>query len=340
MNPDISVGDIVDVTVGRFVPGGHALAFAQGRTVFVRHGISGERVRVRITEVSRKAVRGDVIDVLTPSEHRVVPPCALAGQCGGCDYQHIDLNEQRRIKGEVLADALRRQAGLTNFPDVVVEPVPGDVGGLRWRTRVTWQVDDEGRRGFFRHRSHTVIPVNDCLICRTDVVERNGPFQQVHIGAPTTLTDAVLAAGDPQPGEHWWDLFGGTGLFSVALLSAGVGAVDLVEADADAVADAQRTLNRGLHVHRTSVHRWVDGRSGVDGIVADPPRTGLGRDIVRHLAAAGPRVIVSVSCDPVTFSRDLKYFEETGFTPRSIRAFDAFPMTQHMEIVAALVPVP
>ena len=339
MSADIGVGDIVEVTVGRFVPGGHALAFANNHTLFIRHGITGERVRVQITECSRKIARGDVIEVLTPSEHRVLPPCPFAGACGGCDYQHIALAEQRQIKAEVLADALRRQAKLADFPPVSVEPVPGDVDGLRWRTRVTWQNDETGRRGFFRHRTHTVVPINDCLICRTDASEIPGPFQQVHVGAPKTLTEAVLAAGDPHVGESWWDLFGGTGLFASALHSVGVRQVDLVEADAGAADQARRILGQGVRVHHESVSKWLAGkRDVVDGIVVDPPRAGLDPTIVTLIAAASPRIIVSVSCDPVTFARDLRAFIDVGYVPRSIRAFDAFPMTQHMEIVAALVP--
>jgi tRNA/tmRNA/rRNA uracil-C5-methylase (TrmA/RlmC/RlmD family) len=336
---DINVGDIVEVTVGRFVPGGHALAFANNRTLFVRHGITGERVRVQITESTRKMARGDVIEVVTPSEFRVPPPCPYAGTCGGCDFQHITLAEQRRIKSEVLGDALRRQAQLPDCAPVLVEPVPGDVDGLRWRTRVTWQRDEAGRRGFFRHRTHTVVPITDCLICQTDASEIPGPFQQVHVGAPKTLTDAVVAAGEPQPGESWWDLFGGTGLFATALRSAGVEQVDLVEADVAAAAEARRISGEGIRVHHAPVKQWLaSGEASVDGIVVDPPRSGLGPAIVNQLAAASPRIIVSVSCDPVTFARDLRAFIDVGYAPRLIRAFDAFPMTQHMEIVAALVP--
>lgn len=336
---ELSVGDIVEVTIDRFVPGGHALAFALDRTLFIRHGITGERVRVQVTEVSTKIARGDVIDVLTPSQSRVTPPCVLAGACGGCDFQHIALGEQRRIKTEVLADALRRQTGLQDFAPVLVEPVPGDEDGLRWRTRVTWQVDDQGQRGFFRHRTHTVVPVADCLICRTDASQTPGPFQQVHVGARETLSAAVIAAGDPRPGESWWDLFGGTGLFSAALRSADVEHVDLVEADAAAAENAKLSLGSGVRVHQAPVDRWLKERGGrVDGVVVDPPRAGLSRGVVAQIAAATPRVIVSVSCDPATFARDLRSFIDEGYPPQSIRAFDAFPMTQHMEIVAALAP--
>lgn len=336
---DLQVGDIVEVTVGRFVSGGHALAFANDRTLFVRHGITGERVRVRITGVSRKIARADVVDVLAPGPARVMPPCSLAGACGGCDFQHIALDEQRRIKAEVLADALRRQARLPDFPPISIEPVPGDDEGLRWRTRVTWQVDEKGRRGFFSHRSHTVVPVVDCLICRTDASQIPGPFQQVHVGAPQVLTAAVLAAGDPQPGQSWWDLYGGTGLFTAALGSAGVTRVDLVEADAESVHEARRIHGDGVRIHHAPVETWVSGQlDRVDGVILDPPRAGLGAGVVERVAAAKPHVIISVSCDPVTFARDLRGFMDEGYEPTSIRAFDAFPMTEHMEIVASLVP--
>lgn len=336
MNGDIRVGDTLEVTVGRWVPGGHALGFAGGRTLFIRHGIPGEQVRVRITEVSRKVIRADVTSVLVASKDRVQPPCEIAGVCGGCDFQHIALAEQRQLKSAVLSDALRRQGGMPDYPSVPVEPVPGDDHGLRWRTRVSWQIGQDGERGFFRHRSHEVVPVRDCLICRTDAAQEPGPFRQVHIGAPATLTEAVIDLGRPEPGEQWWDLFGGSGLFADALAGAGA-QVDLVDSDDAAIGAARRVARPGVYPHCAPVLEWIRGRTGVDGVVIDPPRAGLGEQLVAQVTQSRPRIIVSVSCDPVTFARDLRYFGERGYEPTRIRAFDAFPMTQHMEIVAALV---
>jgi tRNA/tmRNA/rRNA uracil-C5-methylase (TrmA/RlmC/RlmD family) len=326
-------GDECDAVIDRFVPGGHALAHVDGRTVFVRHGLPGEHVRLRITEVSRKAIRADVIDVHHASSARVTPPCALAGVCGGCDFQHIRLDDQRLIKADVLADALRRQAGIEAY--VPVEAVPGDDTGLRWRTRVTWQVDAAGRRGFYRHRSHDVVPVTDCLITAEHAreVSDDDPFTQVHRGIASVLTATVVDLAAPQPTDHWWDLYGGTGLFARALapLVAWVDVVDTSQAALDSLVG-----QRNITTHAAPVATWITGGT-VDGVVVDPPRSGLERGVVAAIAACTPRTIVMVSCDPVTFARDLARFAEQGYVHDRIRAFDAFPMTRHLEVVASLV---
>ena len=82
-------------------------------------------------------------------------------------------------------------------------------------------------------------------------------------------------------------------------------------------------------------------RQGVsaDLVVLDPPRTGAGRAVVRDVAALGPRRVAYVACDPAALARDLAYAREAGYGIRSLRAFDAFPMTHHVECIAILEPV-
>ncbi|MGH3239197.1 MAG: class I SAM-dependent RNA methyltransferase, partial [Spirillospora sp.] len=72
-------------------------------------------------------------------------------------------------------------------------------------------------------------------------------------------------------------------------------------------------------------------------VVLDPPRTGAGRDVVEHITRLAGRKIAYVSCDPATLARDLAYFGERGWTLETLRAFDAFPMTHHVECLATLV---
>ncbi|KJY40146.1 hypothetical protein VR46_28305, partial [Streptomyces sp. NRRL S-444] len=60
---------------------------------------------------------------------------------------------------------------------------------------------------------------------------------------------------------------------------------------------------------------------------------------VRHIAGLSPRRIAYVACDPAALARDLGYFREAGYKPRTLRVFDLFPMTHHMECVAILEPV-
>ena len=110
--------------------------------------------------------------MLDASPHRVEEPCPYAkpGRCGGCDWQHAALPHQRELKAAVVAEQLQRLAKIDR--EVVVESVPGDVDGLRWRTRVRFAVDADGRAGLHRHRSHDVEPLDFCLIATAGVEEQ------------------------------------------------------------------------------------------------------------------------------------------------------------------------
>ena len=102
------VGSEAVVDVGAVAHGGHCVARHEGRVVFVRHTLPGERVRVRITEgrPQDRFLRGDAVEILTPSPHRVAPPCPYAGpgRCGGCDFQHASLPHQRELKTAVVRE--------------------------------------------------------------------------------------------------------------------------------------------------------------------------------------------------------------------------------------------
>ncbi|MGH3497360.1 MAG: class I SAM-dependent RNA methyltransferase [Nocardioidaceae bacterium] len=164
----------VELDIGAVAHGGHCVARWDGRVVFVRHTLPGERVRVRITEGDDESrfLRADAIDVLRASPGRVPTPCPYAGpgQCGGCDFQHADGPTQRRLLGDVVAEQLSRLTGLDR--DVAVEQV-GD-GLLGWRTRVTFAVGPDGRLGLRAHRSHDVIAVDRCRIAHPDLPQVTG----------------------------------------------------------------------------------------------------------------------------------------------------------------------
>jgi tRNA/tmRNA/rRNA uracil-C5-methylase (TrmA/RlmC/RlmD family) len=76
----------------------------------------------------------------------------------------------------------------------------------------------------------------------------------------------------------------------------------------------------------------------VDLVVLDPPRTGAGAAVVHGVTAAGPRAVAYVACDPAALARDVGTFREAGWRLAALRAFDCFPMTQHVECVALLLP--
>lgn len=173
----VEVGDLVPLTIGPVAHGGHCVARHEGQVVFVRHTIPGEEVKARITSVGAKFLRADAVEIIKPSSDRVTPACPFSGpdRCGGCDWQHVDLAAQRRLKAVVLQEQLTRLAKLDR--QVEVEAVPGDRNGLAWRTRTAFAVSADGKAGLRKHRSHDVIAISSCPIS-TAAVNDSGVFQQ------------------------------------------------------------------------------------------------------------------------------------------------------------------
>ena len=135
-----TVGRLSSVEVGPVAHGGHCVARHEGRVVFVRHALPGERVVARVTEGDeRRPVparptpsrcsrrRPDRVDAAVPGRR--------PGRCGGCDWQHVDRRPSARLKAAVVAEQLRRLAGL-DVRRRGRSRCPATRDGLGWRTRV------------------------------------------------------------------------------------------------------------------------------------------------------------------------------------------------------------
>lgn len=397
------VGTRLELDVTAVAHGGHMVARHDDRVVFVRHALVGERVVAEVTK-GRERDRflfADAVEIVRASPDRVPAPCPAAGpgRCGGCDFQHIALERQRALKAEVVREQLQRLAGLD--VDVTVEPLPGDEDGLRWRTRVEFAVDAGGRAGLRRHRSHDVVPLEDCLIARRDVIDTGvlqrrwsqarsvdvvapaaSPavlvevpadlddvpvvheqvrarertydvevdargFFQVHPGAASTFVTHVLERLRPQRDERVLDLYAGVGVFARAFADevGPDGAVLAVEADRTAVATGRAACAHldQVEFRDETVERalapLVEGGDRVDLVVLDPPRAGAGTDVLTQILGLGPRAVAYVACDPASLARDLAVVGDAGYELTDLVAYDAFPMTHHVECIAVLEPV-
>src|SRR3954451_11569500 len=143
---DLAPGVDVQVDIGPVAHGGHSVARYDGRVIFVRLALPGERAVVRIAEAKKGSFcRGEVIEVLRADPRRIEAPCLHfhPGGCGGCDFQHGQGDLQRELKAAVISEQLSRLAGIER--QVEVEALPGD--GFGWRSRVRWALDPEGRIG-------------------------------------------------------------------------------------------------------------------------------------------------------------------------------------------------
>lgn len=137
-----------------------------GRAVFVENALMGEIWDVLILKVGASSVYGKGVKLKLPSPERREPPCPIFGKCGGCDLMHMSYDEEKRFKLQRVNDALRRVAGL-DFS--IREIIGADEKELyRYRNKgiyaVTRGEDGQAVTGFYRERSHDVVPAPNCLI--------------------------------------------------------------------------------------------------------------------------------------------------------------------------------
>ena len=183
----------------------------------------------------------------------------------------------------------------------------------------------------------------------------DGGFWQVHRGAAVALTEAVQSAIDDalfDPSALNLDLYGGVGLLAAAVGDRFGPTTKIVTVESDNRATEYAAANledwAGASAETGRVEHWIR-KLGTDGnaiiasrlraatVVLDPPRSGAGKEVVDQLARIAPAQIVYVACDPVALARDLGLFAERGYELTSLRAFDLFPNTHHVEAVATLV---
>ena len=160
---NLNIGDIVTLDIGVIAHGGHFVARHSNQVIFVRHGITGEIAKVKITSINSKLAFGDAIEILKPSKDRVKPPCKYSkpSGCGGCDFQHISIEMQQSLKKIIIQDQFKRIAKIDINPDVIsVEPF----SGLHWRSRLDLAISNNGKTGLYSHKSNEVIEIDECLI--------------------------------------------------------------------------------------------------------------------------------------------------------------------------------
>ena len=383
------------LSTGPAANGGSCVARHDGRVVFVRYALPGERVRVRLTAQKGSYWHADAVEVLEASPDRIDPLCPVAGVDGAgcCDLAFVEPGAARLLKAEVVANQLARLGDYTWAG--VAEPVgSGDPCG--WRTRVRLGVGPDGRPGLHRYHSNDLVTDLRCgqlpegMLAGLDVarwrgceqihvaidddgtrlvgttargrrgvkvtegpgecVQRVGrwiwtlplnAFWQSHRDSPELYSALVRDAAQGCEGARAWDLFGGAGLFAAALADAvgergEVSTVDTSRAASSAAKTALADVP-GLQVISQSVRQFLTAQSvGADIAVLDPPRAGAGREVITALAGAGVSRVVHFGCEVAAFARDVGLYREHGYRVETIRVFDAFPLTHHVECVVVL----
>lgn len=355
--------------------GGAAVARHQGKVVFVQGGVAGDEVEVGLIEEKPSFDVGRVTEVVNPSSDRISPPCRWFGSCGGCQWQYMTLDAQHRWKRSTVVEQLQR-IGRVAEPVVNEMVPTGDGYGYRNRLDVAVADGLPAFREGGSHRLvgveacllaapslarllASVQPIRNAhqLILRVGVrtgeslvitKHRTGriheivagqrfritgnAFFQVNTAGADQLVRLVGEALAPTTDDTLLDGYAGGGLFS-GTVGRTAGSMVAVEADRTALSDLAVNAPRARVVASPFE---AAGPGPVDLAVVDPPRIGLGPDGVVTLAAAGPRRVAYVSCDPASFARDVRLLAEEGYRLTEVTPVDMFPQTFHIELVGVL----
>jgi 23S rRNA (uracil1939-C5)-methyltransferase len=178
----------MELTPEKMVAGGDALARdADGRVVMVDGGIPGERVQVEITSAKKSFARARVVEVLDASADRTAPPCRhVNAGCGGCEWQHITPAAQRRLRRDIVVDALTRLGKVADAADRVTDAALLPAEDFRTAVRVLVR---KGRPAFRRAGSHDPVAVDSCVVAHPLIDDL---IRTAHFGG---VTEAELRCG-------------------------------------------------------------------------------------------------------------------------------------------------
>jgi 23S rRNA (uracil1939-C5)-methyltransferase len=160
---------ILEIQLEKIVHGGDALGYApDGRPVFVPFAAPGERARVEVREEHKGFLRARLLETITPAPERVKPRCRHFGECGGCQFQHLEYAFQLAVKEKILREQFLRLGGIPAAP---IRPVLPSPSPWNYRNSVQFTPTTDRRLGFFRADAHSVMPIEECHLPETRLAD-------------------------------------------------------------------------------------------------------------------------------------------------------------------------
>jgi tRNA/tmRNA/rRNA uracil-C5-methylase (TrmA/RlmC/RlmD family) len=371
----LAPGDKLTLRIRDIAFGGEGVADVGGFVVFVPFVAEGEVVEAEVSEVRKRFARARLLRVMEPAADRVEPPCRYFGECGGCQYQHLNYSAQLRVKQKQLCNLFQR---IGHFDPGLVSPVIPCPQPCGYRNRIMirsqWDKFKQGLNiGFLRADSRLVVDIEECKIAEPALNEQlkhvrahpppRGGIKVVLRIPPEgwevppdsffqnnflLLPKLVEVAGNclRQGGaRHLLDVYCGVGFFSLELgpwVESFVG----VEWDRLAIQAARRNAAARARTNGEFVAGAVEDLlpamlsrlpPAATAVLLDPPRKGCPPETLQVLRQERPAQIIYVSCHPATMARDLNILCAEGvFSLAQVVPLDMFPNTQHVECVADL----
>ena len=360
------------VRAEKFAQGGRSVGrLDDGRVVFINGLFPGEEGEISIVEEKKDYCVADTLSVAVPSPFRRKSPCPFSRECGGCSWIELDYEEQIRAK-----DALVRELFSDMPDIRFEEPVTGPEFGYRSRARFQYKIKNgKASLGFCAENSNKNVEITNCPVVDPDlnnlianpprlnawelknqelscittddgvlyddrtgwitVGDRRLPvsnkvFFQSNLILLPKMIDYVVSLAE---GPAVMDLYSGVGTFSAFLEDKFD--VTAVEINKACLSLAHKHLKK-TNFFTSPVEKWNPKVSKVDTVIVDPPRVGLAKAVPQMIASWNPKRIVYVSCYAPTIHRDVKRLEELGYKAQSLKIFDFYPQTPHVETVVIL----
>ena len=157
--------EIIELNIEKLTYGGEGLGRFEGMTVFAPDTVAGDHVKAEIISVKKNFANAVVTEIITPSEHRTKPFCPLANACGGCQWQHINYEEQLRAKKKIIEECMQKIAGI----EVPVNDVIRSDEVKEYRCKVQYPVQQTkiSKRflaGYYRKNTHDIVNIKFCPI--------------------------------------------------------------------------------------------------------------------------------------------------------------------------------
>lgn len=200
----------IELKLERPAHGGYTVGRHEGKAVFVRYGLPGERVQARITQEKKRFAFADTVEVIEASRERVTPVCPHFGVCGGCHWQHVTYKEQLHIKMQIVAEQFARVAGITELP---IQPWIIATNVYGYRVHATFHGSNGGYLGFVGADGRNVVRIDTCPILRDDLNDAFERFKmrrrmyppeerlRLQVGDDGTVTSAHMMS-DEEDDDH------------------------------------------------------------------------------------------------------------------------------------------
>ena len=165
MKQKLQQGQVVDLEITDLNTNGDGVGRHEGQVIFVPDTVTGDRLQAKIVQSKTKFAQAKVLKLQATSPYRVRPSCIVADKCGGCQWQHIQIDYQRQAKQQQIAQAFRRIGG---FDNLEVQPILSTEHSLNYRNKSTYPLGRSPtgnvQAGYYRQGSHKLINLNQCPV--------------------------------------------------------------------------------------------------------------------------------------------------------------------------------